>query len=161
MDQRQFFLRDILTVLFKYKSIILLLPMLVFAAVFVANSVWPPTYESSAKVRLVHGREVSQTDTSVTHTTQNLTMISMGIEDINSKIELIRSHDLLRNVVTVMALHEDSTFPYGSGNAQKPFHYARQAIDALLEALHLRVPPRPRRARHGTTRGEHPPRGHS
>ena len=143
MDQRQFFLRDILTVLFKYKSIIMLLPILVFLAVFLGNSVWPPTYESSTKVRLVRGREVSQADTTVTRGAPNVNTVTMGIEDINSEIELIRSHDLIRNVVNSMSLHENPAFPYGSSNAQKPVYYARQTLDKILETLRLRVPPDP------------------
>ena len=143
MDQRQFFLRDILTVLFKYKTIIMLLPILVFLAVFLGNSVWPPTYESSTKVRLVRGREVSQADTTVTRGAPNVNTVTMGIEDINSEIELIRSHDLLRNVVTAKSLHENKAFPYGSSNAQKPFYYVRQTFDNVLELLRLRVQPEP------------------
>lgn len=45
MDQRQIFLRDILTTLFKRKLFIILFVVAVFALVFVGNYIWPPTYE--------------------------------------------------------------------------------------------------------------------
>ncbi len=56
MDQRQIFLRDILTTLFKRKLFIILFVVAVFALVFVGNYIWPPTYESMAKVQVTRGR---------------------------------------------------------------------------------------------------------
>ena len=111
MDQRQFFLRDILTVIFKHLTLLIVLPLVILAVVFVGNYVWPPTFESEAKVRLMRGREVSQTDPTVTQTQQGVTMIQMGIEDINSEVELLHSRDVLLSVVKRLNLDE-TDFPY-------------------------------------------------
>lgn len=145
MDQRQFFLRDLLTVIFKHKALIITLPILVFALVFVGNYVWPPTYESSAKVRIMRGREVSQTDTTVTHAAQELTMIQLGVEDINSEIEMIHSRDLLERVVTELGLDRDRAFPYGAGPLQVPFRAAKQTVSLVLWMLRIRERPTPLR----------------
>ena len=50
MDTRQIFLRDILTVLFKRKALILLFIVVVVVGVYICNMIWPQTYESMAKV---------------------------------------------------------------------------------------------------------------
>ncbi|MCP4640152.1 MAG: hypothetical protein GY851_06960, partial [bacterium] len=65
MDQRQIFLRDVLTVLFKRKYLVAFFAVVVIGVVFVGNQMWPETYESTAKVRLIRGRTTSQTDPSV------------------------------------------------------------------------------------------------
>jgi len=105
MDQRQIFLRDILTVVFKRKALIVLFVIVVFGVVVVGNYAWPPTYESAAKVRLMRGREVSQTDPTVTRSSAGVTMVQMTPEDVNSEIELIYSDDVLkqsfRNAVSI------------------------------------------------------------
>ena len=140
MDQRQFFLRDILTVIFKHLTLLIVLPLVILAVVFVGNYVWPPTFESEAKVRLMRGREVSQTDPTVTQTQQGVTMIQMGIEDINSEVELIHSRDVLLSVVKRLNLDE-TDFPYYAGILNAPFKIARSTTNALLYALQLRSRP--------------------
>jgi uncharacterized protein involved in exopolysaccharide biosynthesis len=99
MEQRQLFLRDILTVLFKRKLLIAFFTIVVFAVVFVGNQIWPPTYESSAQIRILRGREVTQPLPSAVQSSGGMALIQMGQEDINSEIELILSSDVLRNVV--------------------------------------------------------------
>lgn len=141
MDQRQFFVRDVLTVVFKRIKLILFLPILIFAVVFVGNYLWPPTYESMAKVRLVRGREVSQTDPTVTSTGQDMTMISLTVEDLNSEIELVHSRDLLEQVVRDMKLDEDPDFPYGSGPLRAPFLATRAFVATLLDVLQIKKKP--------------------
>ncbi len=141
MDQRQFFVRDVLTVVFKRIKLILFLPILIFAVVFVGNYLWPPTFESMAKVRLVRGREVSQTDPTVTSTGQDMTMISLTVEDLNSEIELVHSRDLLEQVVRDMKLDENSEFPYGSGPLRTPFLATRAFVATLLDVLQIKKKP--------------------
>ncbi|HNR31253.1 MAG TPA: Wzz/FepE/Etk N-terminal domain-containing protein, partial [Candidatus Hydrogenedentes bacterium] len=141
MDQRQFFVRDVLTVIFKRIKLILFLPILIFAVVFVGNYLWPPTYESMAKVRLVRGREVSQTDPTVTSSGQDMTMISLTVEDLNSEIELVHSRDLLETVVRDMKLEEHPDFPYGSGPLRAPFLATRAFVATLLDILQIRKKP--------------------
>jgi len=68
---------------------------LVFAVVCLGNYVWPPTYESSARLRLTRGREVYQTDASVTKSMEGVAMVQMSAQDVNSEIDLIASKDVL------------------------------------------------------------------
>ncbi|MBI2434565.1 MAG: hypothetical protein HYV26_17050, partial [Candidatus Hydrogenedentes bacterium] len=140
MDQRQFFLRDILTVIFKHLTLLVLLPAIVLVVVFLGNYIWPPTYESTAKVRLMRGREVSQTDPTVTQASQGVTMIQMSIEDINSEVELLHSQNVLGKVVTDLGLAE-SDFPYYSGFLNAPFRALRSTINGVLYVLKLREKP--------------------
>ena len=144
MDQRQFFVRDILTVIFKRIKLILFLPVLIFAVVFAGNYLWPPTYESSSKVRLVRGREVSQSDPTVTHTGQDMTMISLTVEDLNSEIELVHSRDLLDKVVTSLDLQENPDFPYGRSALRTPFLATRALVATVLDVLQIKKKPDPK-----------------
>ena len=137
MEQRQFFLRDILTVVFKHLKLIIALPLIVFAVVFVGNYVWPPTFESSAQVRLTRGREVSQADPTVTQAAQTINMIQMTVEDINSELNLIHSKDLLRSVVEELDLHKNGDFPYGDSLLTKPFELIKGAGGFVLGLLQL------------------------
>ena len=143
MEQRQFFLRDVLTVVFKHIKLIIALPIAVLAVVFLANYIWPPTYESSAKVRLTRGREVSQTDPTVTQSAQELTMVQMTVEDIRSEIEMLHSRDVLRGVVEELGLHQDPDFPYGKGVLNVPFRAARAGLKAVFYGLQLKERPSP------------------
>lgn len=104
MEQRQLFLRDVLTVLFKRKFLIAIFAIVVIVAVFVGNQLWPPTYESTAKLRILRGREVSQLQPTATQTSGGMTVVQMGREDINSEIEVILSNDVLSAVVTELNL---------------------------------------------------------
>ena len=110
-QQRQLFLRDVLTVLFKRKILIVLFIVLVVAGVFVGNMVWPPTYESSAKIQLLRGRETLQPTTPLTDSVST-PLISMTKEDVNSEIEMILSDEVLRNVAEARAL-ETKVGPVG------------------------------------------------
>lgn len=144
MDQRQFFVRDILTVIFKRIKLIIFLPILIFAVVAAGNYLWPPTYESSSKVRLVRGREVSQSDPTVTHSGQDMTMISLTVEDLNSEIELVHSRDLLDKVVTGLNLHENPDFPVGRSLLRTPYLAARAIVDTILDLTQIRQKPDPK-----------------
>ena len=103
--ERNIFLRDTLTVLFKRKWVILWFTIIVFATVFVGNYVVPPTYESISKVRLMRGREVMQTDPTVTKSAA-MPMVALSLEDVNSEIELIKSSRVLERVVNEMGLDQ-------------------------------------------------------
>jgi uncharacterized protein involved in exopolysaccharide biosynthesis len=107
MDQhRQLFLRDVLTVLFKRKVLIVFFIVLVVAGVFVGNMLWPPTYESSAKIQLLRGRENLQPTTPLTDSVST-PLISMTKEDLNSEIEMILSDDVLRTVADSQAIQAE------------------------------------------------------
>jgi len=102
-QQRQLFLRDVLTVLFKRKVLIVLFIVLVVAGVFVGNMVWPPTYESSAKIQMLRGRETLQPTTPLTDSVST-PLISMTKEDVNSEIEMIMSDDVMRAVAEALQI---------------------------------------------------------
>ncbi|MCC6695119.1 MAG: hypothetical protein IT365_05770 [Candidatus Hydrogenedentes bacterium] len=97
MDQRQLFLRDVLTILFKRKGLIVLFAVVVIAGVFVGNMLWPKTFESTAKLQLLRGRETLQPTTPLTDSVST-PLISMTKEDVNSEIQMIYSDDVLRAV---------------------------------------------------------------
>jgi len=142
MEQRQFYLRDTLTVLFKHKQLLLLLPLFIVLVTFVGGYVWPPSFESEAKLRLTRGREVSQADPTVIGG-NSLNMITMGVEDINSEIELIQNHDLLRAVVDKLQLHENEQFPFGDSILNTPFKLLRATLNQAFYLLGLKVTPQP------------------
>ncbi|HNZ19071.1 MAG TPA: exopolysaccharide transport family protein [Candidatus Hydrogenedentes bacterium] len=138
MDQRQIFLRDVLTVLFKRKAFILVFIAVVFGVVLAGNYVWPPTYESVAKVRLIRGRTTSQPDPTVVHTEAGTLMMQLSREDVYSEIDLIYANDVLANVVDQLDL--GSAMQRGTG----PVQLAVRGIRELEYALRLKQRPDPR-----------------
>lgn len=135
MDQRQLFLRDILTVLFKRKKLIVFFAVVVIAATFAGNLVWPPTYESAARIQILPGRETLQPTTPLT--SQNMTpVITMSVEDVNSEIQIMVSDDVLRSVVTDLKL--DQTSISSEGAVRGTLKKAQEAYAKLLIALKLR-----------------------
>jgi len=137
MDQRQFFLRDILTVVFKHSRLIIIFPIVVLAIVAALSYLWPPTYESVAKVKIMRGREVSQADTTVTQSQQAVTLAQLSVEDVNSEIELMHSKDVLEATVLALNLHEDPGFPYGTGPSAMFVKGLRSAIQGVLSVFGL------------------------
>lgn len=107
MDQRQIFVRDVLTVLFKRKGFILGFLVLVVALVFVGNYVWPPTYESMAQVQVTRGREVLDVDPSVVQLgATSYPMMQLGNADVNTVVNLVYSNDVLKAAVEETGLDE-------------------------------------------------------
>lgn len=138
MDQRQFFLRDILTVIFKHLRLLIFFPAIVLAVVIVGSYVWPPTYESVAKVKVMRGREVAQADPTVT-SSSSMMLTQLSIEDVNSEIELMHSEDVLRATVLhpELMLHEDPAFPYGTGPVAVIMRSAGVVVRNVLELVGL------------------------
>lgn len=134
MDQRQLFLRDVLTVLFKRKGLIVLFIVFVLAGVYVGNLVWPPTYESVAKVQLLRGRETLQPTMPLTDSAST-PLLSMMEEDVNSEIQLIYSDDVLRAVVDAERLAEG----FGGGTGFRAvFSAVQDGLQGLQYVLGLR-----------------------
>jgi uncharacterized protein involved in exopolysaccharide biosynthesis len=153
-QQRQFFVRDVLTVVFKHLSMIIFLPLVIAAVVVVLSYMWPPSYESLAKVQIIRGREVSQPDTSVTKTGNDISMLQLSVEDINSEIEQIRSENVLRATVTepivdpenklpALVLKDDPDFPYGAGLLQVPVAMFRATVTGVMYLIGLKSRPDP------------------
>lgn len=139
MDQRQLFLRDVLAVLFKRMVLIVLFALIVFAVVFAGNYVWPPTYESAAKVRLMEGREQLVADPTVTRSAAEMTMVQMSIEDVNSEIELIYSDDVLASVAEKLDLANEPIMD--AGPVQGVLRAGKGAFDQVLYVLALKKKP--------------------
>jgi len=131
MDQRQFYLRDILTVIFKHLKLIIFLPVIVLVVVVMLSWLWPATYESEAKVRLMRGRETAQSGPFVTENSSTVTMTELSMEDVNSEIEILHSDRLLLAVVKNLGLAEDSSFPYGNAL----FKLINSSVSGVLDLL--------------------------
>ncbi|NUM56478.1 MAG: hypothetical protein HUU46_22835 [Candidatus Hydrogenedentes bacterium] len=144
MDTRQIFLRDILTVLFKRKALILLFFVVVVVGVYLVNMIWPQTYESVAKVQLLRGRETLQPTTPLTDSATT-PLISMTEEDLNSEIQMIYSDDVLREVVKDAKLVEEG-FGGGGGAGRAVASGARDAAGGLQVVLGLRKRAEPEEA---------------
>ena len=99
MDERQIFLRDVLTVLFKRKFLIAFFVIVVVAVVFAGNLIWPSTYEAAAEIRVMRGREATSVVPTVVRTGGGATVFQMGQEDVKSEMQLFYSNDVLRTVV--------------------------------------------------------------
>ena len=141
MDTRQIFLRDILTVLFKRKALILLFIVVVVAGVYVCNIIWPQTYESSAKMQLLRGRETLQAATPLTDS-GTTPLLSMPEDVLNSEIQMIYSDDVLREVVAEAKIVEEG-FAGGGGAGRAVASGARDAVGGLQVVLGLRRRPDP------------------
>ena len=140
MDQRQFFLRDILTVVFKRRGLIITVGLLVVAVTLVFGYMWPPSFESEASVQISHGREVSQADTTVMGSETSMSMIQMSVEDLNSEIEILLSEDVMRNTVESLGLDSDP-FPYEGGPLRAPFNAIRFGVELVLDVTGLKRQP--------------------
>ncbi|MBI5093637.1 MAG: polysaccharide biosynthesis tyrosine autokinase [Candidatus Hydrogenedentes bacterium] len=141
MDQRQLFLRDILTVVFKRFLLIVSFAAAVFLVVYVGNYAWPVTYESTASVRLTQGREVSTTDPTVMKSGAGLVTMQLTREDLNSEIEFIRSTDVLKEVVQKLELDKD--VPLNGGALRAALRSAKKLVDNAQYALALARRPDP------------------
>jgi uncharacterized protein involved in exopolysaccharide biosynthesis/Mrp family chromosome partitioning ATPase len=144
MKQRQLFLRDVLTVLFKRKLLIVTFAILVFAVVFVGNYIWPPTYESVAQLRLMRGREVYQTDPTVIKSAEGIAMVQMTNQDVNSEINVIRSKDVIEQAAKDLGL--DKEFPHKPGVFRAIYRAIRRIGLDFEYALQLKTRPTPLRA---------------
>jgi polysaccharide biosynthesis transport protein len=131
MDHKQVFLRDVLTVLFKRKLFILLFVAVVFALVFAGNYVWPPTYESVAKVQILRGRETTGVDPSLLEGSA-MPMVQMTYFDVNTVIDLVYSNDVLLNVAR--QTNFDQSLAGG------PLGMLRGGLNRLQYALKFKAP---------------------
>lgn len=91
-------LRDFLTIVFKHKWGILLLFSLIVLTVTTLTSVWPLTYEASAKILLRFEREDVPLSRSSSSPKATLTMRGTE-EEIRSEIEILNNRFLMEKVV--------------------------------------------------------------
>ncbi len=96
-------LRDALTVIFRHHRLILASFVAVFAGVVLGTCMLPKQYESRMKILVK--RERADPVVSADASSQSVVMRDVTQEDLNSEVELIRSHDLLEKVVVSCGLH--------------------------------------------------------
>ena len=96
-------LRDLLTVLFKHKYKIITVFLATVATVTAASFLIPPTYEGSSSIMIKFGREHiyrSEIDDLIPP------IINLNQEYINSEVEILKSLDLIEQVITSIGLGE-------------------------------------------------------
>ena len=135
MEQRQVFLRDVLTTLFKRMKIILGITVVVFAVVAVGTWFWPRQYESVATVQVLRGRELVA-DTSALVGDRELITSQLTQTEINNAIELMFSNDVLK--ATVIELELDKSWPAGAGPLFGVLNAAREGFQNLMVTLNMR-----------------------
>jgi uncharacterized protein involved in exopolysaccharide biosynthesis/Mrp family chromosome partitioning ATPase len=99
---------------------------------WLALLIWPRTYESTAKLQLLVGRESVGLDPSST-TTQTILMQKTVEEDVNSALEIMGSRDVAEAVVNEIGAENilEGTLPSSSGT-QHAGHDFRDSISSLL-----------------------------
>jgi uncharacterized protein involved in exopolysaccharide biosynthesis len=100
-------MRDIVAVLFRHKSLIIASFLAVFLGVIIGTSLLPKQYEAHMKILVKRERA----DPVVTPAPNAQEFIARDVtqEGINSEVELIKSRDLLENVVIACGLHTVQT----------------------------------------------------
>lgn len=146
--KRELFLRDVLTVLFKRKFLIVSFAVIVFVIVFGLNYVLPPTYESATRLRMIEGREQLSAPATVMQSDIGLVTMQMTTEDVNSEIELLYSEDVLNNVIEALKPGLDLENPPMTQGGLLPalFRGVRGGINQVIYLLDLKNRPTPRQA---------------
>ncbi len=128
MDHRQLFLRDVITTLFKRKGLIFFFAILVLVLVFLGNTVLPPTYESTAQIMVLRGRETlsSPATANLSESPSALPMVQMNEADVLSEIQLMYSNDVLREAVEELGLHTGGS-GQGASGVRAVFNAAQNA----------------------------------
>jgi uncharacterized protein involved in exopolysaccharide biosynthesis len=105
-DRRRltFTLRYLLGIGFRHQRLVILCFALIFAAIVVFVLLRPPQFE--ARMKILVKRERVDPLVSPDATAQQPVWLGISEEDLNSEVELIKSHDLLAQVVVATGLHE-------------------------------------------------------
>jgi uncharacterized protein involved in exopolysaccharide biosynthesis len=128
--------RDIASVLFRRLRLIIAAFLVIFLGTVAWTCMLPRTYEASMKILVKHERP--EPVVSADSGTQSGTIREVSQEDLNSEVELLRSHDLLEKVVVSCGLHTrpsdswlDKLYPFGGSQHSSP----EQRIPAELASL--------------------------
>jgi uncharacterized protein involved in exopolysaccharide biosynthesis len=135
MEQRQLFLRDVLTVLFKRKVLIVGVALVVIVLVFVGNMIWPETYESSAKIQVLPGIETMAQPTVVAE--KSTQVVNVTEDNVNSEIEILNSDDVLREVAKQF---EGQLMTSTGSPLRNTMNSLQQSWNGVLESIGLRNP---------------------
>ncbi len=139
--------RDFMTVVFRHRRLIAVSFITILAAVVLGTWLLPKQYE--AQVKILVKRERADPIMTPDRSSQSVLLRDITPEDMNSEVELIKSRDLLENVVVACGLHatEDESAPAppadpktSSGGEQKgqDLRLAR-AVARLERALAVEV----------------------
>jgi uncharacterized protein involved in exopolysaccharide biosynthesis len=136
LTNRRFTVGDFLTVLFKYKWVVLL----TFLGTVLGTLTWlwirSDSYETSGKIVIKFTREVADPRTSLSASTTRV--LPPTRPDINTEAELIKSYALVEQVVTTMHLDRPSVeippaalLPRAKYELRHLYHWVQDAIDDL------------------------------
>lgn len=93
-------LREIITIFFAQKKIIICTTAFFVLFASLVGLFWPPSYEATAEV-LVKGKKVDKSPEALEDT--QIRMFELSKEDLSSEMEILRSHDVLRKTIQSMA----------------------------------------------------------
>lgn len=103
-EQQSASLKELLTVLFKYKYGVITFLVLAVAMMAVISLVSPPVYEAESTLLIKFGREYASSP-EVLNT--NSPVVSVSLEEaVNSEINIMRSRDLIQKVVTTLGIRQ-------------------------------------------------------
>jgi uncharacterized protein involved in exopolysaccharide biosynthesis len=108
-------LRDIASVIFRQRGLILAVFVAVIA-IFALSGGWVRKYQAHMKIIVLRQRTDSIVTTGASAPSQDAAAITE--EDLNSEVELLKSEDLLRNVVVSLNLQRRSWTQLGRFNEQ-------------------------------------------
>ena len=95
-------LRDMLVVIFRHRTLIAAAFLAIFVGVVVGTWLLPKQYE--AQMKILVKRERADPIMTPDRSSQSLVLRDITPEDMNSEVELIKSRDLLENVVVTCGL---------------------------------------------------------
>jgi len=123
-------LREFITVLFKYKAMILTLFCVVVATVTIASFMTTPVYESEASILVKIGREYMNRS----EIGNNAPIMSLNQEEvINSAIEILKNRDLIEKVIATLTL--EKIYPELLKNPPSKMKPMDAAIDKFQKVL--------------------------
>jgi uncharacterized protein involved in exopolysaccharide biosynthesis len=110
LEHAQFSVRDVVGVLFRHKALILITFLTIAIGTAVLTFLIPNEYESRMKILVKYERsDVPITPERTTGTAGTYFENEVSENQINSEIELLRSDDLLKQVVTECGLYQPRT----------------------------------------------------
>jgi uncharacterized protein involved in exopolysaccharide biosynthesis len=127
--------RDLVAVLFRQKRVIIGTFLAVLLLVILSGA-WTKKYEAHMKILVLHQRVdgvVSAQPNAPPESTPEITE-----EDLNSEVELIRSEDLLRDVVLATGLDRQSRFHFGHRDQATAIAEAVETLNKNLDVEPIR-----------------------
>src|ERR1700690_2916707 len=132
-----FSLRDVLTILFRHKRVVVLSFLGILTGAVLAAVLHAPEYRASTKFLIERERLDPVISPGQTTTPENRGEVTE--EELNSEVELIESGDVLRQVVVSCGLHQRKSFLKSLlGAGDEPTRIA-EAVKRLQSELKIEV----------------------